>query len=72
MGDSKSIPGLDPHSWQNLSLTDLTELNCLTTQRLQKIRDNLVHNNEPDESLDFYALNMHWVDPLCPAIPDGR
>ena len=70
MGDSNV--GIDPHSWQNLSLTDLTDINCQTTKRLQKIRGALVNADAPDASLEFYALNMHWVDPLCPAIPDGR
>ena len=69
--DDPSV-GIDPHSWQNLSLTDLTDLNCLTSKRLEKIRGALVHNDAADASLEFYALNMHWIDPLCPAIPDGR
>ena len=67
-----NVSGIDPHSWQNLSLNDLTEINRKTNARLQKMRDHTVPESEQDPLLEFFALNMHWVDPLCPGIPDGR
>ena len=64
--------GINPSDWRNLSLNDLTQINQSGHQRMQKMQEK--KNLDPDEKklYTFYALQMHWVDPLCPAIPDGR
>ena len=54
--------GIDPNEWENYSLGDLTHINCY-------IRDRLLAGGY---QVPFIALNMHWAEPLCPSIPDGR
>ena len=56
------LDGINPNDWENLSLADLTHLNCYARDKLLGI----------GYQIPFVALNMHWAEPLSPAIPDGR
>ena len=54
--------GIQPDEWENLSLGDLTHLNCY-------VRNNTLKGGY---QLPFLALNVHWAEALSPGIPDGR
>ena len=64
--------GINPTDWRNLSLNDLTEINRSANLRMQKVLDSNQLSEQDRKIFTFHALQMHWVDPLCPAIPDGR
>ena len=64
--------GINPSDWRNLSLNDLTEINRSASVRMQKMLNSTQLSDEDRKIFTFHALQMHWVDPLCPAIPDGR
>lgn len=64
--------GINPSDWRNLSLNDLTEINRSANLRMQKMLNSPQLSADDRKLFTFHALNMHWVDPLCPAIPDGR
>ena len=52
----------DDSNWERQSLSDLTHLNQYVQNRLL----------EGGYQVDFHALNVNWVEPICPGIPDGR
>ena len=72
MSTDNPIYGINPNDWRNLSLNDLTQINQNANQRMQKVQESNQINPQDRHLYTFYALQMHWVDPLCPAIPDGR
>ena len=50
------------NEWDHLGLSDLVHLNGYTKD---KILSGGYH-------VQFHALNVHWVEPIGPSIPDGR
>ena len=50
------------NDWEALSLSDLNHLN-------QYSKNKLISSGYP---IPFCALNVHWVEPIGPSIPDGR
>ena len=48
--------------WDQLSLADLMHLNGYAKDRLLS----------GGYQTSFYALDIHWVEPIGPSIPDGR
>ena len=48
--------------WDQLSLADLVHLNGYTKEKLLS----------GGYQVQFHALNIHWVEPIGPSIPDSR
>ena len=52
----------DLKEWEQLGLTDLVHLNEYTKEKILS----------GGYKTTFHALDVHWVEPICPGIPDGR